>query len=95
MAEQDVATGQHRNPAPEEHPEWFTTAYLHEPSELREEVAEAGLEVEGVVAIEGPGWLMREAPLAVAQDVARLVEREPSLLGASAHLMAIARRSPS
>jgi ubiquinone/menaquinone biosynthesis C-methylase UbiE len=95
IALQDVASGQHRNPAPEEHPNWFTTAYLHQPADLGAEVVEAGLALEGVFAIEGPGWLLPNAPSSVAQDVARLVEREPSLLGASAHLMAIARRSPS
>jgi len=35
MVDHDLATGQHRNPAPDEHPEWFTTAYLHHPFELR------------------------------------------------------------
>jgi hypothetical protein len=38
--------------------EWFTTAYLHRPDELVEEVAAEGLHVEAVLAIEGPGWLI-------------------------------------
>jgi ubiquinone/menaquinone biosynthesis C-methylase UbiE len=42
IAEQDLKTGQHRNPEPHRRPEWFTTAYLHRPDELAEEVAAAG-----------------------------------------------------
>ena len=46
---------------------------------------------------EGPGWLLEERwsdPLQREQllDAARLAEAEPSLLGASAHLMAVARK---
>ncbi len=95
MVRADLATGQHRNPAPEERPEWFTTAYLHHPDELRAEVAASGLEVEAVLGIEGPGWLLvrqDQAQRAYVLEVARAVEAEPSLLGASAHLMAVGRR---
>jgi SAM-dependent methyltransferase len=90
MAEQDVLTGQHRNPAPEEHPNWFTTAYLHHPSEVGSEIVEAGLELEALLAIEGPGGLVGQ-DRGQQVDVARAVEAEPTLLGASSHLMAIAR----
>jgi SAM-dependent methyltransferase len=92
MIDQDLRTGQHRNPQPEQRPEWFTTAFLHHPDELAEEVAEAGLTVEAVIGIEGPGWLIRrEAELTELAAAARTVEQEPSLLGASAHLMVVAR----
>ena len=93
IAEQDLKTGQHRNPEPDRRPEWFTTAYLHRPDELAEEVAAAGLLVEGVLGIEGPGWLiwrdLWDDPQQRAHllDTARAVERESALLGASAHLM--------
>ncbi len=55
----------------------------------------AGLEVEAVLGIEGPGWLLvrqDQAQRAYVLEVARAVEAEPSLLGASAHLMAVGRR---
>lgn len=92
-----VATGDHRNP--DGRPEWFTTAHFHHPDELWEEVAVAGFQVDGVLAIEGPasflrdeGWWLddperRERLLAAI----RRVEREPSVLGASAHLLAAGR----
>jgi SAM-dependent methyltransferase len=97
IAEQDLKTGQHRNPDPDRRPEWFTTAYLHRPDELAEEAAAAGLLVEDVFGIEGPGWLIwRERWHDLQQraqllHTARAVEREPAVLGASAHLMVIAR----
>ena len=99
MLERDLRTGQHRNPEPERRPEWFTTAYFHRPAELVEEVAAAGLEVEAVLGIEGPGWMIwRDRwddvdARAALLDAARAVEQEPSLHGASAHLMVVAKAS--
>jgi SAM-dependent methyltransferase len=99
IAEQDLKTGQHRNPEPDRRPDWFTTAYLHRPDELAAEVAAAGFLVEHVLGIEGPGWLIwRERwadPQQRAQvlDTARAVENESALLGASAHVMVIAHSS--
>jgi SAM-dependent methyltransferase len=93
IVEADLRSGQHRNPRPEERPEWFTTAFFHRPDELVAEVTESGLDVEAVLGIEGPGWLVRrDVQQAELVEVARAVEQEPSLLGASAHLMLIARR---
>src|SRR5207248_1072154 len=34
IVEEDLRTGQHRNPQPELRPEWFTTAYFHRPDDL-------------------------------------------------------------
>ena len=100
IVERDLAEGQHRNPHDREH--WFTTAYFHDPEQLREEVAGAGLEVVDLVGIEGlAGWLGHlgdrwETPEGRAAILysARAVEREPSLLGLSAHLLAVARSCP-
>src|SRR5437764_687940 len=60
MVEQHLQTSIHRNPDPERHPEWFTTAYFHGPAELAEEVAAAGLAVTALLGIEGPVWLLEE-----------------------------------
>jgi len=91
--ERDLAEGQHRNPKDEEG--WFTTAYFHHPDGLADEVSRAGFELERVFGVEGPGWLF-ESQWADDRDllvrVARLVEDEPLLVGASAHLLAVARR---
>jgi len=96
IMERDLREGQHRNPAPAERPEWFTTAFFHHPDELAAEVAEAGFACEAVLGIEGPGWLFpktwddprqREAVVRAA----RAVEEEPALRAASAHLLVAAR----
>ncbi|CAM3657913.1 class I SAM-dependent methyltransferase [Occultella aeris] len=94
---EDVATGHHRNP--DNVPGWFTTAYFHRPEELVAEVAAAGFDADGPFAIEGPsGAAAAMAELldgGAAQERAlaaiRRIEREPSLLGASAHLMVLGR----
>lgn len=93
----DLAEGQHRNPDNREH--WFTTAYLHEASEFREEVEEVGLEMIALVGIEGlAGWLTGLGDRWDTQDgrdvilsSARAIESEPALLGLSGHLLAVAR----
>ena len=94
MVEHDLRDGQHRNP--DGRPGWFTTAFFHHPDDLAAEVVEAGFALDGVLGIEGPGGLLASLwddparrPLVV--EAARLVEREPSLLGLSFHLMAVGR----
>jgi SAM-dependent methyltransferase len=79
----------------------FTTSYFHLPSELAEEVSEAGFRDVEIFQIEGPGFLVadfsdrwndpvrKEALLRAA----RLVELEPEMRGASSHLLAVARRA--
>jgi len=98
IVERDLREGQHRNPTGR--PEWFTTAYFHLPGEFAEEVAEAGLRLDGVFAVEGPAGMLPDVHERLADPVRREpllaairhVEAEPSLLGASAHLLAIAHR---
>jgi SAM-dependent methyltransferase len=99
IVERDLADGQHRNP--ENHPGYFTTAFFHHPDELAEEIVGAGLALDAVLAVEGPGSLLpdldpwwndaqrRERLLALIAQV----EREPSLLGMGGHLMAIGHRT--
>jgi len=94
----DLEEGQHRNSTG--NPIYFTDAFFHRPGELSRDFLAAGFQVVEIAAIEGPGWLardfdrlwndpvQRERLLAVV----RKVEREPSVLGASAHIMAIGRK---
>jgi len=95
----DLASGRHSNPT--SRLAWFTTAYFHRPEELATEVGEAGFDDVEICAIEGPVWsaaFFREAWNDPAQrrdllHFLALIEREPSILGASGHLMAIAHNS--
>lgn len=99
VVERDVHDGQHRNPDLEGRPEWFTTAYFHHPDELRGELEDAGLRVEAAVAVEGPGsfrpeldgWLEDDERRDVLLRAIRRVESEPTVLGASSHLLAFGR----
>ena len=98
IVERDLREGQHRNPTGR--PEWFTTAYFHLPEELGQEVGEAGFRLHDVFAIEGPAWLLPDILQRLADPTRRervlaairRLETEPSLLGASSHLLAIAHR---
>jgi SAM-dependent methyltransferase len=95
---QDLRDGQHRNPAAGDAPEWFTTTFFHLPVELAAEVEETGFTLDALLGIEGPGGFIgtgwadaanREHIIAAA----RAVETEPSLLGVSAHIMAVGRKA--
>ena len=92
----DLASGQHRNPT--DQLAYFTTAYFHRPEDLAAEVRDAGFPDVKILAVEGPAWsaaLFREAWNDAVQrqslmDFLSLIEHEPSILGATAHLMAVA-----
>jgi ubiquinone/menaquinone biosynthesis C-methylase UbiE len=98
IVERDVREGQHRNPTRK--PEWFTTAYFHLPGELRNEATEAGFSVEALVGIEGPAcvlpdldsWLEDPTRRSTLLEAIKRVETEPSLLGATAHILVVGRR---
>jgi SAM-dependent methyltransferase len=97
IVERDLREGQHRNPT--ERVDYFTTAYFHHPDELRAEVVGAGLIVDGLYGVEGPGWILSDVTERLADprrradllQVARLLESESSVLGVSAHLLVVAR----
>jgi ubiquinone/menaquinone biosynthesis C-methylase UbiE len=99
VAESDVRDGRHHNPTGD--PAYFTTAYFHRPEELAAECTDAGLLHEATLAIEGPAWLLSDLDARLSDprrrtvllDALARIEAEPALLGASAHLLVVARRS--
>jgi hypothetical protein len=68
--------------------------------ELEEELEDAGFEVESVLGVEGPAWMADDFDDRWKEDswrkravsIARDLEEEPSLTGASVHMMAVADR---
>jgi ubiquinone/menaquinone biosynthesis C-methylase UbiE len=98
IVEADLTHGLHSNPT--NHPGYFTTAYFHRPEEFAAEVSGAGFGDIQMLAIEGPAWsttLFREAWNDAVQrqrflEFLSLIEGEPSIQGASAHVMAVASR---
>jgi len=78
----------------------FTTAYTHRPEQIAAEFEAAGLTGEPY-AVEGAAWLVdkleelldAEATRDRLLDGLRAFEREPSLLGASSHLLFAARNT--
>jgi SAM-dependent methyltransferase len=94
----DLASGQHRNPT--SNPFYFTTTYFHRPEDLADEVRSVGFDDVETLAIEGPAWSAAQfldawnepALRQNLMDFLALIEQEPSVKGASAHLMAVARQ---
>ena len=98
VVESGLHTGTHRNP--DALPHRFTTAHFSRPEELAAEVGAAGFEAVRLYAVEGPGALV-EDPDEWMDDPSRRdwllrqldrIETEPSLLGASPHVLAVAHR---
>jgi ubiquinone/menaquinone biosynthesis C-methylase UbiE len=98
IVQKDLKNGQHRNPT--SNPRYFTTAFFHRPNELTSEIQNAGFKVLQLYGIEGPGCLLpdfekywtdpklRSRLLAIL----RVLETEATLLGQSAHILAVARK---
>jgi len=90
--------GRHENP--DRVPEWFTAAYFHLAGELAGEVRDAGLELEALLAIEGPAAFLPDLDdrlddpdrRATLLRTLERIESEPDLLGAGPRLLAIGRR---
>ncbi len=92
VIKQELVTGVHHKIS-----EGFDFGYLHTPSELKEEIQQSGFQNVSILAIEGPVWhkgIM--ANLYKDQNnwqelltIIEKIEAEESILGASAHIMAI------
>jgi ubiquinone/menaquinone biosynthesis C-methylase UbiE len=98
IRDQDLIDGQHRNPT--DTLEYFTTAYFHRPEDLRAELENAGFSQVDVMGVEGLAWMFADFESRWADEVlrrdilniARALEAEPSIVGASAHLLGIGRK---
>ena len=98
IVQQDLRDGQHRNPT--DRVDYFTTAYFHHPDHLAKEIEAAGLTLRGVYGVEGPGWILPDIEERMADpkrrdtllQVARMLEAESTVVGASSHLLAVAQR---
>lgn len=88
-------TGRRHNPTG--NPDYFTTSYFHLPGELEGEMRDAGLIDVEVLAVEGIGWAASDLDERMADEdrqrkllaLLEQLEREPSILGASPHLLGV------
>jgi ubiquinone/menaquinone biosynthesis C-methylase UbiE len=98
IVQQDLEQGQHRNQTDKW--DYFTTAYFHRPDELQDELVSAGFNCQGVFGLEGPGWILSDFEARWVDPrkredllrVARALEREVSIVGLSAHLLAVSAK---
>ncbi|HEU4725282.1 MAG TPA: class I SAM-dependent methyltransferase [Candidatus Eisenbacteria bacterium] len=99
IRDRDLVDGQHRNETGHEH--YFTTAYFHRPEDLRAEIEAAGFGDASILGVEGPGWLAPDFDARWEDEtdrndllkIARALESEPSIVGASAHLLGVGRKA--
>ncbi|MBS1709930.1 MAG: methyltransferase domain-containing protein [Armatimonadetes bacterium] len=97
IVEQDLLDGQHRNPTG--HPQYFTTTKFHTAAELASELSGAGFADEKLFGVEGFSWLLPTlddvdlSPSGLLMRHLEAVEREESILGMSAHLLAVAKKA--
>lgn len=101
IVEEDLQSGQHRGTTSDSAHTFFTTSFFHHPHELADELNAASFDQIQVVAIEGLGWLAcdfdalweNEAHQEAILQFIGSVETEPTLIGASSHLMGIGRKA--
>jgi ubiquinone/menaquinone biosynthesis C-methylase UbiE len=94
----DLETGQHRNPT--NNPAYFMDTFFHHPELLKSEISDVGFEVTGLFAIEGISYMMKdldqswlaESHRELLLELIGKIEREPSLMGASPHIMCVAEK---
>jgi len=98
IVDKDLCDGQHRNA--DQASRHLGNAFLHKADELRQEIESSGLVCEKIVGIEGPfgllsrleDWIQERGRMyQLALKYARRIEEEEGLLGASFHLMGVAR----
>lgn len=96
ILKQDLEDGNHFNPV--NHPMYFTDAHFHTQKEIEEEFMVAKFSEFNTIAIEGFGWLVpgfmkrwneKESRDKMLQYIRR-TEKEPIMIGISAHVMIIA-----
>jgi hypothetical protein len=92
IVDRDLVEGQHRDglrDGTRGQQSYFTTAYLHRPDEIAEELVAADLQHEATLAIEELAWLLQDLDDEQWQDAARratiltfvrAIEAEPSLI---------------
>ena len=96
LVQSGLQNGQHVPPVDSP---YLTEAYFHLPSEILPELRETGMVDATVQAVEGPFWMLPNLEQLLADDVRRkqllqLIDQvagEPSLLGATAHLLSVSR----
>jgi ubiquinone/menaquinone biosynthesis C-methylase UbiE len=95
----DLADGRHKGSA-DGSAKYFTEAYFHRPEEITTEAASAGLRVIEMLPVESFGWtlpnlgdiLKDPARNRLLMETIAKVEREPSLMGLSAHALLVCRK---
>jgi ubiquinone/menaquinone biosynthesis C-methylase UbiE len=95
IAERDIVDGVHLNTT--EDPRYFTTGFFHRADELERELTDSGLTGVEVFAVEGIAWAAPDLDERIADpekrkhllDLLRRLEREPTLFGATGHLLAV------
>lgn len=97
IVEQDLKNGQHRNPTNKDY--YFTTSFFHHPDELRDEHKKAGFHSIELFTVEGPMRMicniqeyLKPEKIKLFLKYARKIEKEPSLIGSTGHLLAIGKK---
>jgi hypothetical protein len=92
----DLLSGVHRSPDVK----YFTTAYLHHPEELKQEIKECGFKNVSLLAVEGPVWdrmaieNLKNDPEVWQELLSFLetIENDESIIGSSSHIIAIVKK---
>lgn len=91
IIDKDLASGKHDNPSKHEH--YFTTAFLHTPQLVYEELRLGRFPDVELFAVEGfANALDSKADIEVILKYLRMTERVPELMGVSSHFLAVCKK---
>ena len=93
-----MTDGRHRNPT--NNPEYFTDAFFHLPHKSCNLRCKKRITMESLNAVEGPAWLLPDLAVWLGEPkrcdqlmgILKQIAEHESLIGASAHLMAVGRK---
>jgi 2-polyprenyl-3-methyl-5-hydroxy-6-metoxy-1,4-benzoquinol methylase len=94
----DIECGKHTNPTNKL--QYFTDAYFHQPSELKNEIDEAGIQCLTILPVEGLGNSIPQIENRIKNErykqklltAIRKTENEPSILGVGSHFLGIGKK---
>lgn len=95
MVKEEIKEGNHIRP--DKYPDFIARSYFHLPKEFESEIKSAGFSIEKTFAVEGPTWIIptldevwdNEESKKTILDVARMVEKDESIMAMSPHFLTI------
>ena len=94
-----ITKGQHIRP--DKYPYFIARSFFHSVGDIKKEVSESGLNLEKILSIEGPSWIVpkfkekwnNKDSRNRLLNLAKICEEDENIVAMSPHIMSIARKN--